>query len=180
MSTPNYHMRNSAYHVLPQEDQYETLVGPGGFECDLGEPEDRSFHRDLKPVVKKLNEQHDRIEFLRAALAKHPRPEVVCIVGSTRFVEEHSVQRWEMEKKGIVVLGINLLPAGRGFGPDHQADAEGPAVKKMLDELSLSKVAMSDRVFVVNCGGYIGESTKAEIEYAQKLGLPVSYLEPLS
>lgn len=168
MSTP-------AYRALPQEDQYETLVGPGDFECELGEPEDRTLFRDLKPLVDRLNEQHEQIVAMR-----QPRPEVVCVVGSTRFVDEHAVQRWEMEKKGIITLGINLLPASRGFGPDHQADAEGPAVKEMLDAISLSKVALADRVFVVNCGGYIGDSTRAEIEYANKLGKPVSYLEPVS
>ena len=33
---------------------YDVLKGPGDFECWLTEPEDRSFWRDLSPVVERL------------------------------------------------------------------------------------------------------------------------------
>ncbi|MEG0963551.1 MAG: hypothetical protein RSF88_11945 [Lachnospiraceae bacterium] len=36
---------------------------------------------------------------------------------------------------------------------------------------------MSDSIYVINVGGYIGDSTKSEIEYAKKHGKAVSYLE---
>lgn len=36
---------------------------------------------------------------------------------------------------------------------------------------------MSDFVYVINVGGYIGESTKSEIEWAQELGKEILYLE---
>ena len=36
---------------------------------------------------------------------------------------------------------------------------------------------MSDEIFVVNVNGYIGESTRSEIEYANKTGKKVNYLE---
>ena len=52
------------------DDGYETLVGPGGFRCILGEPEDRSFFRNLDGVVVKLNEQLSRIRELEAEVAK--------------------------------------------------------------------------------------------------------------
>jgi hypothetical protein len=29
----------------------------------------------------------------------------------------------------------------------------------------------------LNVGGYIGESTRSEIEYAQKIGKPIKYLQ---
>lgn len=45
-------------------DEYDMLVGPGGFECLLTEPEDRTWYRDGSDVVDKLNEQHVRIEVL--------------------------------------------------------------------------------------------------------------------
>ena len=38
---------------------------------------------------------------------------------------------------------------------------------------------MSDEVFVINKDGYIGESTRNEIEYAKKQGKKISYLEPI-
>ena len=40
------------------------------------------------------------------------------------------------------------------------------------------KIDMADEIFVVNVGGYIGESTRSEIDYATANGKPVRYLEP--
>ena len=76
---------------------------------------------------------------------------------------------------------INYLPAGwaeeQGWtGNDHFGEITG--TKEMLDELHLRKIDLSDRVEVVNPGGYIGESTANEINYALKTGKPVTYMEP--
>jgi hypothetical protein len=42
----------------------------------------------------------------------------------------------------------------------------------------LAKVEMADEVLVVNVGGYVGESTRLEIEHARSRGTPVRFLEP--
>ena len=47
----------------------------------------------------------------------------------------------------------------------------------MLDEMHKQKIDMSDEIYVINFGGYIGESTKTEIEYAKANGKKISYLE---
>lgn len=50
------------YHILTDpEPDFFTLLGPNNFECQLGEPEDKSWARDGYPVLKRLNEQHARI-----------------------------------------------------------------------------------------------------------------------
>ena len=49
--------------------------------------------------------------------------------------------------------------------------------KKMLDEMHKQKIDMSDEIYVINLNGYIGESTKSEIEYANSKGKNISYLE---
>jgi len=36
------------------------------------------------------------------------------------------------------------------------------------------------KIFVINVGGYIGESTRREIAYAQQKGKKVNYLEPIA
>ena len=36
---------------------------------------------------------------------------------------------------------------------------------------------MADEIFVINVGGYIGSSTRSEIEYAKVHGKTVRYLE---
>ena len=51
--------------------------------------------------------------------------------------------------------------------------------KKMLDEMHKQKIDMSDEIYVINFGGYIGESTKNEIEYAKTKGKKVSYMESI-
>ena len=47
----------------------------------------------------------------------------------------------------------------------------------MLDDMHLRKIDMADEVFVINVGGYIGSSTRREIEYAVSQGKKVNYLE---
>ena len=50
-------------------------------------------------------------------------------------------------------------------------------IKNMLDEMHKQKIDMSDEIYVINVGEYIGESTKSEIEYAKTKNKKISYLE---
>lgn len=47
----------------------------------------------------------------------------------------------------------------------------------MLDDIHKRNIDMADSIYVINVGGYIGESTRSEIEYAQNYGKKISYLE---
>ena len=105
------------------------------------------------------------------------KPKVVCLCGSTRFSQWFMIKRWELEKQGIITLGINILPDGYFKGENHHG-AEQEGVKDILDNLHLRKIDLSDEVFILNIDGYIGESTKNEIKYALSAGKPVKYLEP--
>jgi len=49
--------------------------------------------------------------------------------------------------------------------------------KSMLDDMHKRKIDMADEIFVINVGGYLGESTRGEIEYAKSRGMVVRYLE---
>ena len=49
--------------------------------------------------------------------------------------------------------------------------------KEMLDDMHKRKIDMADEIFVINVGGYFGESTRSEIEYANATGKAVRYLE---
>ena len=51
--------------------------------------------------------------------------------------------------------------------------------KEMLDDMHKRKIDMADEIFVINVNGYIGESTKSEIEYAIKNNKKVNYLEEI-
>ena len=75
---------------------------------------------------------------------------------------------------GCIVLSVGVCK----HAEDHGGEALGQDVAERLDELHLRKIDLSDRVFVLNVDGYIGESTRREIEYAIAIGKPLSYLEP--
>ena len=52
-----------------------------------------------------------------------------------------------------------------------------PGTKEMLDDMHLRKIDLADEIFVINVGGYIGESTRSEIAYAEETGKKINYLE---
>ena len=104
-------------------------------------------------------------------------PEIVCLCGSSRFIESFAVLAWEFEKQGRIALGLHLLPASYPTKvADHIAEAEG--VTDILNNLHLRKIDLADAVFIVNVNGYIGTDTRREIAYAKQLGKPITYLEP--
>lgn len=103
------------------------------------------------------------------------KPKIVCLCGSTRFMEQLFEAGWEFTLKGYIVLSVGVCT----HAEHHGAEALGQDVTERLDELHLRKIDLADEVFVLNVGGYIGESTSKEIEYAQKHNKPISYLEIL-
>jgi hypothetical protein len=103
------------------------------------------------------------------------RPKIICLCGSTRFIDTFAVMTWELESKGAIVLGCTLLPSWYCPVPDHFAEHQG--IKNERDQLHLRKIDLADEVIVINQDGYIGESTAAEIAYAKANGKPVLYLE---
>ena len=102
------------------------------------------------------------------------RPTIVVLCGSTRFYDEFRRQNLRLTLLGDIVLSI---------GCDTKSDADldeivgdTSVVKAELDELHKRKIDLADEVFVLNVGGYIGESTRSEIEYARAHHKPVTFL----
>lgn len=62
--------------------------------------------------------------------------------------------------------------------PSEADESPTPEQEAVLDALHLRKIDLADRVLVVNPGGYVGESTRREIDYARAAGKPVSFTEP--
>ena len=96
------------------------------------------------------------------------RPEIVCICGSTRFVEEMRAANRELTFAGVIVVA-----------PGEADELVTEEQKTALDALHLRKIDLADRVLVVNPGGYVGESTRREIAYADATGTPVSFTDPV-
>jgi len=99
---------------------------------------------------------------------------IVCLCGSTRFVDTFNEWRKILTLEGKIVLSIELvLPQTEREDPQHS----NFQAKKMLDELHLRKIDLADEVMILNVGGYIGESTTRELKYAVSLGKSVKFLE---
>ena len=79
-----------------------------------------------------------------------------------------AVCAWLIERdEQAIAMGLHLLPQWYPACPDnHLAEHEG--VAKAMDELHLRKIDLSDEIFVVNYGEYIGDSTTNEIKYARE------------
>ena len=103
------------------------------------------------------------------------KPKIICLSGSTRFIDHMAVAAWELEKQGHIVLSCHLLPKWYTDLTDHLAEAQG--VADAMDELHLRKIDLADELRVVSPSGYIGESTRREIAYAEAHGKPVSYID---
>lgn len=94
---------------------------------------------------------------------------IVTLCGSMRFKNEFMKVRDELVLNGNIVFTPNFFS-----DVNMQINSE---IKKMLDEMHKQKINMSDEIYVINAGGYIGESTESEIEYAKSKGKKISYLE---
>jgi hypothetical protein len=103
---------------------------------------------------------------------------VVTLCGSTRFKEQFMQVQKELTLKGCIVISVGLFGHAGGSEVWENMDENTlTKTKEMLDDMHKRKIDMSDEIFVINVGGYIGESTKSEIEYAKKIGKIVNYLE---
>ncbi|GAA1512668.1 hypothetical protein [Kribbella lupini] len=100
------------------------------------------------------------------------RPEVVCVCGSARFVDEMQAANRELTFAGAIVVAPGVFPRA-----DDQLITDEQ--KAALGELHLRKIDLADRVLIVNPGGYLGESTRREIAYARATGKPVSFTDPV-
>ena len=96
---------------------------------------------------------------------------VITLCGSTRFKDAFFDVQKRLSLEGNIVISVGL------FGHSGDEEVWKPGVKEILDDMHLRKIDMADEIFVVNPGGYIGESTRREIAYAKETGKSISYLE---
>ena len=103
---------------------------------------------------------------------------VITLCGSTRFKDEFLREQKRLTLEGNIVISVGLF-GHSGDNEVWESMDEGTLTrtKEMLDDMHKRKIDMADEIFVVNVGGYIGESTKSEIEYALKTNKKIYYLE---
>ena len=97
---------------------------------------------------------------------------IVTLCGSVRFWDkiQEMAERLEIENE-YAVIGLIPHVMDRDFTENE---------KELIGKLHRIKIDVSDAIFVVNVGGYIGESTKSEIEYAKSKGKEIIYLEKIT
>ena len=100
------------------------------------------------------------------------RYKVITLCGSTRFKDEFIETQKRLSLQGNIVISVGLF----GHSGDKEVWQDG--VKEMLDDMHKRKIDMADSIYVINVGGYIGSSTRSEIEYAIAHGKTVEYLKP--
>lgn len=103
--------------------------------------------------------------------AQMQTPLIYCLCGSTRRAAatfEQEQLRLTLEGAIVLSIGANKNDLELGITPEQ-------AIR--LDVLHLFKVERADVVRILNVGGYIGPSTRHELEYARRLGKRIEFLE---
>ena len=103
---------------------------------------------------------------------------VVTLCGSTRFKDQFMEAQKRLTLEDNIVISVGLF----GHSGDNEVwedmdEGTLTKTKEMLDDMHKRKIDMADEIFVINVGGYIGDSTRSEIDYALKHGKIVRYLE---
>ena len=101
-------------------------------------------------------------------IGKYP---VITLCGSTRFKEQFLEAQKRLTLEENIVISVGL------FGHSGDDEVWTPGTKEMLDNMHKRKIDMADAIYVINVGGYIGSSTRSEIEYAENHGKTIMYLE---
>jgi len=109
----------------------------------------------------------NNIPFIRKSFIPD-KPVIVCLCGSTRFKEQYERVMRDQTLAGRIVLSVGLFTHANNLNITND-------VKAFLDNLHLRKIDLADEIFVIDPDGYIGDSTRKEIEYAKGLGKPVNY-----
>ena len=105
---------------------------------------------------------------------------VITLCGSTRFKDEFMETQKRLTHEGNIVISVGLFGhSGDNEVWENMDEGTLTKTKEMLDDMHKRKIDMADEIFVINVGGYIGSSTRSEIDYAIAAGKPVHYLETI-
>ena len=135
-------------------DFYE-LYKKNGEEVSVTWCDEKIYDTDIEYRLKEKKQAKDN------KIAKG----IITLCGSTRFYETFLEINNKLTAKGYIVLSIGVVKSKAVM-----LDKSDHGLEKMLDLLHREKIAMSDSIFVIDVDGYIGKSTKGEIEFAEKHG----------
>lgn len=125
-----------------------------------------------------LNELLDKRVTLQKVLEmfnKSKKYEIITLCGSTKFKDEFIKAQEELTLQGKIVISVGLF----GHADNKYGNEITEEIKTMLDDIHKRKIDLSDAIYVINKNGYIGSSTKSEIEYALRNNKKIYYLEEI-
>ena len=103
---------------------------------------------------------------------------IITLCGSTRFKDDFMRVQKELTLQGNIVISVGLFGhSGDNEVWENMSEGELTKTKIMLDDMHKRKIDLADEIYVINKNGYIGESTKSEIEHAIKTNKKVNYME---
>ena len=106
---------------------------------------------------------------------------VITLCGSTRFKDAFMEAQKRLTLDGNIVISVGLFGhSGNNEVWEGMDEDTHTKTKLMLDDMHKRKIDMSDEIYVINVGGYIGDSTRSEIEYAKRIGKDIRYLEEIA
>ena len=94
---------------------------------------------------------------------------IITLCGSTKFREDFERVNKELTLAGNIVISVGAFI--------HSGDNVTDEQKVALDEVHRRKIDLADAIYVINKDGYIDNSTKSEIEYAEAQGKEIMYME---
>ncbi len=93
---------------------------------------------------------------------------IITLCGSTKFKKEFKLVEGILALNGHLVLSLNFFEQSEDITLTKEQFST-------LEKVHLKKLELCDEVFVIDVNGYIGNSTKKEIEFALKNNKPISY-----
>jgi len=94
---------------------------------------------------------------------------VVTMCGSLKFQEQLMMESARLELEGFCVLSVIYPSKAKALYTENEI--------ALFRKMHFKKIDMSDAIFVVNVGGYLGDSTQQEIAYAKSNGKEILYYE---
>ncbi|MDQ0901186.1 hypothetical protein [Paenibacillus sp. V4I7] len=93
---------------------------------------------------------------------------VITLCGSTKFKEQFEQANAYLTLQGNIVISVAFFEQSDGFKiTEEQAE--------LLGNMHFRKIDISDEIFVIDVDGYIGNSTRREIQYAEEKGKAIRY-----
>lgn len=101
----------------------------------------------------------------------HMAHTIICLAGSLKFYDTMMKVQEELSRNKYIVLAPTKDPRYEVIGIPEEDLRE-------YDKIQDEKIDLSDILYVINVDGYIGKSTRREIEYAKSHNKVVIYKYP--